>query len=142
MNVLVYVEKTIWKSLQCFAMMTYLEILLSIFFTINDTIFVHPKFWSFEEFTVLDNVCYLAKNVWDMFANAIMVTHQKNHITYVCTKYTQWVRLFGISISISNYSLHKYICKFILPTSFSYLFFSSLGCWWIAQGPKVQWHVV
>ena len=40
-----------------------LEILLSIFFTINDTIFVHPKFWSFEEFTVLDNVCYLAKNV-------------------------------------------------------------------------------
>ena len=61
-----------------------LEILLSIFFTINDTIFVHPKFWSFEEFTVLDNVCYLAKNVWDMFANAIMVTHQKNHITYVC----------------------------------------------------------
>ena len=46
-------------------------------------IFVHPKFWSFEEFTVLDNVCYLAKNVWDMFANATMVTHQKNHITYV-----------------------------------------------------------
>ena len=60
-----------------------LEILLSICSTIND-IFVHPKFWSFEEFTVLDNVCYLAKNVWDMFANAIMVTHQKNHITYVC----------------------------------------------------------
>ena len=63
MNVLVYVEKTIRKSLQCFAMMTYLEILLSIFFTINDTIFVHPKFWSFEEFTVLNNVCYLAENV-------------------------------------------------------------------------------
>ena len=52
------------------------------FFSIKD-IFVHPNFGPLEEFTVLDNVCYMANKVWDMFANAIMVTHQNDY--YLCT---------------------------------------------------------
>ena len=37
--------------------------IINFFLQLMIGIFVHPKFWSFEEFTVLDNVCYLAKNV-------------------------------------------------------------------------------